>query len=100
RRPAAPPPGPRARPPRQERPERDDPLHPAPLGHVEEGLRIGLPPLVRLRAAKQEQALLSLPRIPERELAPGPVQVARAVGLAAHLATLLGEDEELLRIDP
>src|SRR5512132_553031 len=49
---------------RQERPERDDPPHPTALGHVEERLRIGLPPLMGLRAAEQEEAVPSISRMP------------------------------------
>src|SRR5712691_4524035 len=61
--------GPGMRSARQERPERDDPPHPTALGHVKERLRIGVPSLMGLRAAKQEEAVPALPWSPRKELA-------------------------------
>src|SRR5918996_598122 len=83
--------------PRQERPERDDPPYPTALGHTEEGLRIGLPPLVGLRAAKQEEAIPAIPWLPRKELAPWPPDVAAPIGPQPHLGPFLGEHEKLFR---
>src|SRR4029450_8802542 len=49
---------------REERPERDDLPHPTALGHIKERFRIGLPPLVGFRAAKQEEAVPAIPGMP------------------------------------
>src|SRR5712691_3210071 len=83
---------------RQERPERDDPPHSTALGHIEERLRIGLPPLVGLRAAKQEEAVPAISRIPRKELAQWPLDVAASISPQPHLGPLLAEHEEVFRV--
>src|SRR4029453_4007791 len=84
---------------RQERPERDDPPHPAALGHIEERLRIGPPPLMGPRATETEQAVPALPWIPRKELAQRPVDVTVAISPQSHLGPFLSEHEELFRVD-
>ena len=84
---------------RQERPERDDLLHPTTLGDIEERLRVGAPPLMGLRAAKQEETVPAI-GMPGKELAPWPVDVAAAVGPHPHLRPFLREHEELFGVDP
>src|SRR5713226_6425681 len=78
---------------RQERPERDDPPHPTALGHIEERLRIGLPPLVGFRAAKQEETVPAIPWMPRKELARWPLNVAAPISPQPHLGPLLGKHE-------
>ncbi len=84
----------------KEGPEGNDPPYPTALGYVEERLRIRLPPLVRLWAAKQEEAVTSISGIPLEELAPRPVDLAASVGQQLDLGPLQGEHEELFRDDP
>src|SRR3989442_2073017 len=76
---------------RQERPERDDPLHPTAFGHVEERLRIGAPPLVGLRPAKQEEAVSAVLGMPRQELAPWPLDLAFPISPQPHLGPFLGQ---------
>src|SRR6266849_10311782 len=92
--------GPGMRSARQERPERDDPPHPTALGHIKKRLRIGLPPLVRLGAAKQEEAVPAIPWMPCRELAQWPLDVAAPISPQPHLGPFLSEHEELFRLYP
>src|SRR6266702_4003956 len=90
--------GPGMRIARQERPERDDPPHPTALGHVKKRLRIGLPPLVGLGAAKQQEAVPAVPWTPCRELAQWPLDVAAPISPQPHLGPFLGKHEELFRV--
>src|SRR5213594_274525 len=84
----------------QERADRDDPPHAAALGHVEERLRVGAPPQMRLPAAKEQQAVPAVRWRASEELAPWPGELAALVGLHPHLGTLLGEHEKVLGVDP
>src|SRR6267142_4790685 len=84
----------------QERPERHDPPHPAALGHIEERVRIGAPPLMGLRPAKQEEAVsASLAEAAPREaLALWPLDLAFAIRPQTHLGSFLGQHEKLFGI--
>src|SRR5262245_4898311 len=53
----------------QEGSERDDLFHPAALGHTEKRFRVGAPPLMRLRATEQQQAISAALRMAVEEFA-------------------------------
>src|SRR5262249_17565564 len=86
--------------PREERSEGSEPLPPAPPGEAEEGPRMAAPPLMGLRAAKEEEAVAAIRGTPLEEFASGPQDVAAPIGPQPHLGPLLGQHEELLGVDP
>src|ERR1700682_1598707 len=92
--------GPGMRSARQERPERDDPSHTTALGHIEELLRIGLPSLMGLEAAKEEEAVPAIPWMPCKELAQWAMDVAAPITPQPHLGPFLSKHDKLFRLYP
>src|SRR5712691_8107502 len=85
---------------REPRAERNDPPHPTALGHIEERGRIRAPLVMGLRAAKQEEPVCALPRMPRKELAPWPLDVAFPISPEPHLGPFLRQHEKLFRLYP